>query len=296
VAVRRSWAWVVPVATAAFVLVLGLGLGWWSGPGTEQRPARPFSATASLSAQAISFGDPLAARVDVLVDPALVDPASVSVHPTFGLYRIVGTARRTTHGAGDLLSFRYALECLGPSCAPLRPRVQRRFPAVLVAYRTRSGAGQVRSVAWPPFQLASRVTAAEKKAPATSLEYDAVSAPPTYRISPGPLQGLAAALAAVLVLAACALAWIALRPAVAGASETSESRLQQALQAVRASSRNGRPVERRKALGWLGRELRTVQRPDEADEARRLAWSASAPTGQAAGDFAARVETAQDDE
>lgn len=288
---RRSWAWIVPVATAAFVLVLGLGLGWWTGTTAAHPPVRPFTATASLSAQAISFGDPLAARVDVLVDPALIDPASVSVHPRFGLYRIVGTARRATHAAGDLLSFRYALECLGPSCVPLRSRVQRRFSPALVSYRTRSGDDAARRVAWPSYQLASRVTAAARNAPATSLRFDAAAPPPTFRIAPGTLQALLTALAAALALATCVLAWLALRPATPGARRPSVSRLDQALQAVRASTDNGRPAERRKALGWLGRELRTVKRSDEADEARRLAWSATAPTARSAGDFAARVET-----
>jgi hypothetical protein len=286
---------VLPVATAAFVLVLGLGLGWWNGADTAQRPRQALSATASLSTREVAFGDPLGARVDVLVDPAVIDPASVFVHPSFGLYHVVGSARRTAHGAGDLVSYRYELECLGPSCIPLQPRVQRRFPPVLVAYRTRSGGDGVRSVAWPSYQLTSRVTAAAKKAPAANLRYETALPSPGYRIAPGTLQALLTALAAALALATCVLTWLALRPA-AGGEEATESRLAQALRAVRASSANGRPGERRKALGWLGRELRTVRRPAEADEARRLAWSATVPTSQAAGDFAARVETAEEPE
>jgi hypothetical protein len=289
---RRSWAWVLPVATAAFVLVLGLGLGWWNGADTAQGQRPAFSASASLSTREIAFGDPLGARVDVLVDPAVIDPDSVLVHPSFGLYRVVGSARRTAHGAGDLLSYRYELECLGPSCIPLQARVQRRFPPVLVAYRTRTGGEGVRSVAWPSYQLTSRVTAAAKKAPAASLRYETALPPPSYRVAPGMLQALLTALAAALALAACGLAWLALRPA-AGSERPSESRLAQALRAVRLSSANGRPGERRRALGWLGRELRTVRRPAEADEARRLAWSATVPTPQAAGDFAAKVESAE---
>jgi len=290
--VRRSWAWVVPVATAAVVLVLGLGLGWWSGPAPEPRPPRALTATASLSAQAISFGDPLAARVDVVVDPVVIDPASVFVHPSFGLYRIVGSARRA---AGGLVSYRYSLECLGPSCAPLQPTVLRRFPPVLVAYRTRAGSDEVRSVGWPSFQLASRVTAAAKSAPAASLRYEAAPPSTSYRISPGTLRGLLTALAVALALGTSVLAWLALRPAAAGDAEASESRLEQALRAVRASMQNGKPVERRKALGWLGRELRTVRRAGEADEARRLAWSATAPTAETAGEFAGRVETSEEE-
>jgi hypothetical protein len=290
---RRSWAWVLPVATAAFVLVLGLGLGWWNRADTARRPSQAFSATASLSTREIAFGDPLGARVDVLVDPAVIDPASVLVRPSFGLYHVVGSARRTARGAGDLVSYRYELECLGPSCIPLQPRVQRRFPPVLVAYRTRSGGDGVRNVAWPSYQLTSRVTAAARKAPAASLRYETALPPPSYRIAPGTLQALLTALAAALALAACVLAWLALRPAP-GSEEPSESRLVQALRAVQASSANGRPGERRRALGWLGRELRTVRRPAEAEEARQLAWSATVPSAQAAGDFANKVEAAEE--
>ena len=76
-----------------------------------------------MSPTAVSFGDRLGARLDVVVDPRAVDVGSVEVRPRFGLNRVVGATLKRTHGAGDLLSYRYVLECLLPGCAPQgRPR------------------------------------------------------------------------------------------------------------------------------------------------------------------------------
>ena len=288
----RRWIWPLGISAAALVLavVLGVAQGWWQG-GTTAHPPRAFKATASLSSRAISFGDSLAARLDLLVDPAAVDPAGIQVHPRFGLFRVTSTSLERTRGDGELLSYRFALECLGAGCAPESDRVTRRFPPATVTYRTRDGADVSENVTWPSYQLTSRVTAADRKDPANALRFDASLPAPTYRISPGLLRSLLTALAVLLALAAAVFGWLALRPRGAVAEGPSGSRLEQALRAVRASSANGRPTDRRKALGWLGRELRSVERSEEADEAGRLAWSASTPTGEAAGDFAAEVES-----
>jgi hypothetical protein len=295
-AMSRRWIWPLGIAASALVLglVLGVAQGWWQG-GTKAQPPRAFKATASLSSRAISFGDPLTARLDLLVDPAAVDPAAIQVHPRFGLFRVTSTSLERTRGDGELLSYRFALECLGAGCAPESDRVTRRLLPATVTYRTREGANVSENVPWPSYQLTSRVTAADRKNPASALRFDATLPAPTYRISPGRLRSLLTVLAVLLALGAAVLVWLALRPRGAVAEGPSGSRLEQALRAVRTSSANGRPADRRKALGWLGRELRSVERPEEANEAGRLAWSASTPTGEAAGDFATEVESAEAD-
>src|SRR5262245_24608862 len=129
-AMTRRWIWPLAIPAAVvvgLVLVLGLALGWWQGD-TATHPTRPFTATASLSSRALSFGDPLTARLDVLVDPAAVDPDAIEVHPRFGLYRVTGTSVETTRGDGELFTYRFGLECLGGGCAPESDRVPRRFP------------------------------------------------------------------------------------------------------------------------------------------------------------------------
>ena len=279
-------------AVLAVVLVLFVALGWRPGSDSETRPAQPFAATASVSPAAVPFGDRLGARLDIVVDPRKIDVGSVEVRPRFGLNRVIGSALKRTSGTGELLSYRYVLECLLPGCAPQAARVARRFPPALVSYRTREGQLVNQQVLWPAYQLVSRVTEAERQHPVSSLRFDASSPAPSYRIAPDTLRALAVVLAALLAVAAVVLAWIALRRHAAAEGGPATSRLAQALQAVRASTANGHPEERRKALGWLGRELRAVERPTEADAARRLAWSAEPPTPRSTGEFATEVESA----
>jgi hypothetical protein len=279
----------------ALALVIALALGWGARENTAA-PPRAFTATASLSSRAISFGDPLTARLDVLVDPTAVDPDGIEVRPRFGLFRVTETSVDRTRGDGVLLSYHFVLECLGAGCAPESDRVTRRFPPATVTYRTRDGADVSENVLWPSYQLTSRITAADRETPARALRFDAAAPAPTYRISPRLLRPMLTVLAVLLGLGAAALVWLALRQSgVLELEGPAGSRLEQALRAVRASSANGRPADRRKALGWLGRELRSVERSEEADEAGRLAWSANLPTGQAAGDFASEVESAGGD-
>jgi hypothetical protein len=295
----RRVLWLVPAAAAAVVIVLvvGLALGWDKGGTDTSRAATPLVAQASLSSRAVAFGDPLVARIDLVLDPRAVDPDSVEIRPSFGAYRVVGQTMKKTTGAGQRLSYRYVLECLDSVCAPPTARVEQRFQPATVSYRTRTGISVTERVAWPSYLLSSRLTDAERARPGRSLRFDSNPPAAGYGIDPDTLRGLLAALAGLLALAAAVLVVLALRPrAVVGAAESSESRLAQALRAVRASTANGRPAERRKALGWLGRELRAAERPSEADEAGRLAWSAHAPTATSAGEFATKVETTENAE
>ncbi len=285
--------WLIPAAAAAVVvvLVLGLALGW-DRSGDEGAAPRPFAATTALSSQTVSFGDPLLARLDVVVDSRSVDPASVEVEPSFGAYRIVDHTLERTHGSGERLAYRYVLECLDPVCIPAGNRVEQRFQPATIAYRTRAGEKVTQHVAWPRYLLSSRLTEAERRHPEQNLRFDTTPPPAHYRIDPGLLRALLAVAAALLALTTAILVGLALHPrTAAGVDRPSESRLQQALRAVRASTVNGQPTERRKALGWLGRELRAIERPSEANEAGRLAWSAETPTAESASDFATKVET-----
>jgi len=291
-----SRVWILYAAVLAVLLVVFVALGLRPGSGGETRPAQPFAATASVSPSAVSFGDRLDARLDIVVDPRKIEAGSVEVRPRFGLNRVIGATLKQTSGTGKLLSYRYVLECLLPGCAPQAARVARRFPPALVSYRTRDGQLVNQQIRWPAYQLVSRVTEAQRRHPVSSLRFDASLPAPSYRIAPDTLRALAVALAALLAVAAVVLAWIALRPQAAGERGPTTSRLAQALVAVRASTANGHPEERRKALGWLGRELRAVERPTEADAARRLAWSAEPPSSRSTGDFATEVETTDEAE
>src|SRR5207253_2506134 len=106
------------VGAAAIALAAGLALGWWQHGGRSSVPSRPLSATATLSPRTLSFGDRLSARIDLLVNPRLVDLASVRLQPHFAPYRVDSANVRRRTGGGTLISYSYALECLSPACVP----------------------------------------------------------------------------------------------------------------------------------------------------------------------------------
>ena len=91
---------------------------------------------------ALSFGDPLAARVEVLADPKQVDLGSLRVRPRFAPWRIVSETRERQSGAGTLLVYHWTLECLSQACLPGRTLAERRFLPALISYRI--------SCAWRP--------------------------------------------------------------------------------------------------------------------------------------------------
>jgi len=288
----------VAAAGAALAVVAVLAVGatrsWWHGGTRATAPAKTLVATASLSATRLSFGDPLTARLDVTVDPARVDAASVRVRPRFSPYRIVTRERTERRSGAVLLSYRYELECLAPACVPQHNRTEHRFLPVLVSFRTPEGRAATRQVQWPAYLVTSRLTDAERAAPAQSLRSHVVVAAVSYRIDPGTLRAMLLALTVALVLAAAALVAVAFRrrrAPKAAPEPDGLSPLARALRRVRASIASGRPDERRKALGQLGRALRGLDRGELADDSARLAWSALEPTPEATNAFAGRVES-----
>ena len=274
----------------AIVMAVGFALGWWQQHRATSLPARPLAAATSLSARTLSFGDPLNARVDVLVNPREIQPESVRLRPRFAPYRIVSATLRTRPAGDALLSYRYALECLSPACVPARAQTERQFLPAFVSYRTRGGRTERQAVEWPAFTVVSHLAAADLRDPVSRLRADAPLPAVTYRIAPGTLRPLLAAASAVLVLAAALLVGLALPRRRRLAAVAERPPVERALLLVRASTENGYPAERRKALGRLARELRACGRRDLAGTAVRLAWSAQAPTPEATTAFAEEVE------
>jgi hypothetical protein len=292
--VRRYILLLGPVAAAAaVVLLVGLAGGWWQEGGRAPRPSRPLVASTSLSPRALEFGDPLDARLELLVDPAVVDPTSIRVEPRFAPYRVRATAAEIrSAGRAELVSRSFALECLTPACVPERQQVERRFLPVVVSYRTVAGRAGTMAIDWPTVRLSSHLSDAERAAPAANLRVDAPLPPVSYRLEPAALRaGLVAGAGALAVLAAAFAALGLRRPREAApAPEPELEPLARALLLVRASATNGFPAERRKALSRLARELGASGRSDLAHTAARLAWSAESPSADAAGTFAAHVE------
>jgi hypothetical protein len=283
---------VLAAAIVVLLVAVALALGWWQRGSSGSPPERPLSATAILDTRALSFGDQLGARVEVLVDPRRVDVGSVRVRPRFAPWRVVSSAADRRSAAGTLLTYRYTLECLSPACLPGRTLAERRFLPALVVYRTSSGRSVRSAVEWPPYRVATRLTSPDIGDPTQHLEADTSLPPVSYRIAPGTLQALLAALSALLVLAAGVLMYRALPRRRAIVRDPDLPPLERALLLVRASTANGYPAERRRALGGLARALRADGRPDLAQAAVRLAWSSRPPSSEAASAFADRVEEA----
>jgi hypothetical protein len=289
----RRFAFIGALATAAVVAVLGVALGWWHGGARIERPSRPLETTATLSLRSVEFGDPLTARLDLLVDPREVDPAGIRIKPRFAPYRVTAAQRRVRRAGGVLISYRFALECLSPACVPGRAPVEKRFLPAFVSFPTRSGRVERLTVDWPSYLLVSRLTDADRANPTDRLHVDSTIAAVTYRVAPGTLRALLTAASAALLLLAAALTALALRrraqpPVLA---EPDLPPLSRALLFVHASTSNGFPDDRRKALSRLARELRVSEQPELARAAARLAWSAEPPSAEAAGTFASQVET-----
>jgi hypothetical protein len=274
----------------ALALVIALALGWWRQGRSGPVPERPLATTATLGTPALSFGDPLSAQIEVLVDPRRVDLASVRVRPRFTPWRIVSSSTERRSAAGTLLTYRYTLECLSPECVPGQSLAERRFLPALVSYRSQAGRAVRLPVDWPTYRVATRLTSPDIGDPTEHLDADTSLPAVSYRIAPGTLQALLAAFSALLVLAAGVLVYYALPRRRAAAREPDLRPLERALLLVRASTANGYPTERRKALGGLARELRAEGRRDLAQAAVRLAWSSHPPSSEAASAFADRVE------
>jgi hypothetical protein len=273
----------------ALVLAIALALGWWQRGASGPAPDRPLTAQATLDTRALSFGDPLSARVEVLVDPRLVDVTSVRVRPRFVPWRIVSSSAQRRPAVGTLLTYQYTLECLSPACLPGQTLAERRFLPAFVSYRSKAGRALRLRVDWPTYRVATRLTSPDIGDPTEHLDADTSLPPVSYRIAPGMLQALLAAVSALLVLAAAVLVYCAL-PRRRAAAEPDLPPIQRALLLVRASTANGYPAERRRALGGLARELRAEGRRDLAQAAVRLAWSSHPPSSEAASSFADRVE------
>ena len=124
----------------------------------------------------------------------------------------------------------------------------------LISYRSPTGRTVRRVVQWPTYRVVTRLTSPDIGDPTEHLAADTSLPPATYRIAPGTLQALLAALAALLVVAAGVL-----RLVRAAAAETGER-----------SRTAGRSRERSNSSG---RARRTATRHIGAR--RSAAWRAS---------------------
>jgi hypothetical protein len=264
----------------------------------------PLKAYVSIAPAVHLFGDTIQARVDVLADARLVDPASIRVHGGFLPYQPVAAPTLDRERAGRLtrLTWTWSLRCLDVKCVPIAPPSERyhvfRFHPVHIDVVAPNGKLRYGITAgWPPIQVDSQMSPAVLRALALTNRLDwryrlTPVAAPTYERSPSLLFWLALA-AAGLVFAGAAgalLRWyFNMRPRRARAVARPGTPLERALALIAWAHEQGDETLQRKAFERAADEL--VVLPAETVEelaraAHELAWSPRLPAEEEIESFA----------
>ena len=285
---NRRAAWVVAGALAlagviAIFLLSRLG-------GVAEPPAAPdreLEVEATLEPAHVLFGDALRGAVEVRVDPARVDPASVTLEPGLAPFRLAGPveARR------ERTRVRYELvfHCVSAECAPGEGGRAARPAALTVRAMREDGEGIRMRAPWPRVSIAPRVSAAEAERATPRWRADTTLPPVSYRVDPGRAAAAVTAAATLLVVVAAALLLFELRRSaqLRATNVRRRSALERALALAREAAGRERAEDRRKALALLARVLRGADDAALAHTAARLAWAAP---GASATDIRALVE------
>lgn len=275
----------VLVATA---LVLALGLVAALVVAALHRPAegklsltgKPVTARGSLTPRELQFGDPVAATIEVVVDPHRVDPSAVTVDADFAPFGVRSSVR-TVHAMGDVSVVRIVdrLDCLGAACLPTAAAATFRLPKFHVTYPGGALAGD-----WPSLRVGPRVRAADLERPV--LRVATPVAHPTYRLPPTATGWTLLAGALVVAIAGLVLLARALVPALRGPPRRNAA-LERLLQQLTADT-NGDGRRRRSTLEQLARELESLHEP-LSYESRVLAWAPQEPPLDSVSELVRRI-------
>jgi hypothetical protein len=295
----------VALLSAQVLLAVLVGLGirelWLASRGDDgpggQAP-ETLAVRTRIAPDVHAFGEPVVATVDVVADASFIKPETVRIETDFAPYELDGepTVERSVADGVAHVVFRYPLRCLREGCDASGARGVAQFEPGFVRFRYVEGSGPGRYLLeWPPVEVASRVTEADLE----GLRWRAnETALPGATMRVGPV-GLAAVLIAVALLLSGTALWLVRRlwrsePEEA-VEESREARtpLERALDLVLADSRNGSSSEdRRQTLERLARELTAAGEDGLAEDARELAWSSRAASGDEVLGFARRVTDA----
>jgi len=271
------------LAAAGAVLLFG-------EDGVETLPeldARGVTANTLLEPREHLFGDVVSARVEVLLDRGRVDPAAVRLRSSFEPYEPAAPQRTERLDAGELtrLRFTFRLRCLVEACLALTAANGFAFPAGAVL----EGGERVAAFEWPEIALRWRVAQpGTEPGSAGAWRVNITEVPAaTFRIAPGVLVGLLAALAGVLVAAGVVLLVAALRRTPSAPRRLPP--LERALLLLDAARRRAEFEEERKALDLLAVELSRHGESDLARAASELAWARLRPASEATDRLTERV-------
>ena len=110
----------------AVILLPVLARGWSGGGGGTYVPRATVVETRLDPASAL-FGDQVTATARVIVDAREVDPASVTLDPTFKPFQAFDTRRTVREGIGHAaeITFAFRLQCVTGACIRAMEREQR---------------------------------------------------------------------------------------------------------------------------------------------------------------------------
>jgi hypothetical protein len=270
---------------AAVVTVLAVGVA-------PVLAAPPLRVTTSVSDRFLFFADKITARVTVVTDRRVADPASIRVTENFGDWDQLASTRTTSTLAGPytLRSWFFDIACLQTTCLPNRKPLVARLPSVTVLVKRHDGSTVAVRHSWPTVELAPRFGPAPKGAiPVFVLDHELPAA--TYRVGPTPLAFGLDALAALL--AAFGL-WLVIREVLRRRQPRAARELPPLARAlIVLRQAKARPIDdRRRAAGLLARTLETARDPDLSVTASRVAWAAPEPAPDRLEELAQRVEAA----
>ena len=285
----RRWLWLA-------VLAVGVGLL----AAAELRPdrvslpvVRDVEGRGTLEAPRQPFGDPVAGRLDVYVPRRSVDPESVRVDASFQPYGFVRPLARERFDDGEttLLRYRFVISCLEPACLPRHTDPGLVLPPAVVRYVRADGRPGAVEIGWPSVGTTTRLGRSDEGLFGWRTGLHPLPGQ-TYRLPPKLLALLLGALALACAAGSAATLLPRVRRAQPHSAEDRRSVLDRALAAVRNAATGDDTSERRRALDFLARELRTGARRGEAREARRLAWSRRSPKRRDMVELADRIERA----
>jgi len=268
----RSAAWVaVCLSGLGVALALLLPAAFRSAP--KQKP----ELQASLSPRTHLFGQPVTATLQV--------PAGSVFQARFTPYRVV--ERRITR-SGPNVRYAFTLLCLSSACAGAAgAETELQLPPL----RVRLPSGKTLAGYWPPLREASRLAPGDLAHPVPRGN----ATVPEHGSSKRLLGAGLAAGAGVALLGAGLLGalWLAPRrlalPLPRRNGHAGLSELDYAL-VVTGLAAGGGPDDRRAALESLAVALEQLGREELASQARTMAWSPSAPRGDAVRRLAATVQ------
>jgi hypothetical protein len=264
-------------------------------------------ATGTIAPRIVLFGDTIEARIEVVVDPARVDPGSVRVAAAFSPWEIVGapTRARTDTVAMTRLRTTYVLRCLSVLCLSPGQSTQTVFPPARMTYTPTRRAGRAAEaraarINWAVTTVFSRFSTSSfegRQGLATPWHADLLTFPAlSVRMPLGLLLAVLVGSGVLLVVASGALVYAAWpRRVVATPPEPEEppppalTPLEQALALLEDAARSNGAEERRRSLELVAEVLEEWGDTELARAARDLAWSESNPAVEQTSNLATRV-------